>query len=245
MRDRIARAYPRVRPLVRRITRFGLRKYCPVCRASVRGFETAGLIPRANARCPVCRSLERHRLIWLFLRDKLGIRDGSRPVRLLHMAPEASLARKLTRMRHIDYVSTDLRARGVRVFADITSMPFGDECFDAVLCSHVLEHIEDEQTALRELVRVLSRDGWAVLDVPVRGEITVEDAGVSSPEERQRLFGQKDHVRYYGMDFADRLRACGFSVEVDRFAARLPPVRRARLGLRDEPIFLCRRSSGD
>jgi SAM-dependent methyltransferase len=206
----------------------------------VRRFDTVGLIPRPNARCPVCRSLERHRLIWLYLRDGLGIRDGRRPMRLLHLAPEPALERKLSSLRHIQYITSDLRPKGVRVCSDVTRLPFGDDSFDAVLCSHVLEHISDDRTAMRELGRILASDGWVLLQVPVRGEVTVEDSNVSSPEERERLFGQKDHVRYYGMDFADRLRECGFSVTVDQFAERFPEKQRLRLGIRDEPLFVCR-----
>jgi SAM-dependent methyltransferase len=125
----------------------------------------------------------------------------------------------------------------------VQRLPFRDGAFDALLCHHVLEHVPDDRAAMRELRRVLRPGGWAILQSPIRSrlEATLEDPAVTDPRERERLFGQRDHLRQYGRDYADRLRAAGFEVRAERFFDELPPERRARHGLKDETIWLCLR----
>lgn len=195
----------------RRLRHAGLRRYCPVCRSPVRGFEPCGRRQRPDCLCPVCRSRERHRLTWLFFTKQTDLFDG-RPKLLLHVAPEDSLRWRLHRAEEIRYVSADLRADDVRVAMDITDIGFGSDCFDVIYCSHVLEHVPDDRRAMRELHRVLAPDGWAVLLVPITAEQTFEDPSIADPRERERLFGQHDHVRRYGPDYQDRLEEAGFTV---------------------------------
>ena len=105
---------------------------------------------------------------------------------------------------------------------DITDIQYPDDSFDAIYCSHVLEHVPDDAKAMSELYRVLKPGGWAILAVPIRGDTTFEDPTTTEPEERERLFGQSDHVRYYGKDFKDRLEAAGFEVKVDDYPSQIP-----------------------
>ena len=182
-------------------------------------------------------------MLWLYLArerpDLLGEAHS-----LLHFAPEPGIRRRLASVRHLHYVTTDLHDPGVSVRADITALPFPDGRFDAVLCSHVLEHVPDDVRAMGELVRVLRPGGWAIVLVPLdldRAQ-TLEDPAIDSPEARRVAYWQHDHVRLYGRDFGDRLGAAGFHVEVDPFVRRLGPEAIERYGLFPrEDVYLCRR----
>jgi SAM-dependent methyltransferase len=184
---------------------------------------------RPDALCPGCRSAERHRLLWLYLDRELNI--TTERLRVLHVAPERGIERRLRSLRHLDYVTTDLMDRTAMVRADLTALPFPDQSFDLVLCNHVLEHIPDDVAAMGEIRRVLRSMGQAVMQHPIdiNRAVTFEDWSVTSPEERQRVFFQVDHVRIYGQDFADRLTAAGFgSVETLRYQDRLTSQERLR-----------------
>lgn len=214
---------------------------CPVCNGRFRAFQPAGVVARANARCPQCGALERHRLQWLFLRDRTDL--FTRVGRVLHVAPEPALARRLADLPAIDYVTADLVGPGVDACIDITRMAFADDSFDVILCSHVLEHISDDAAAMRDLLRVLKPGGWAMLQVPIEidRELTLEDPLVTDPRERELLFGQADHVRIYGRDYPRRLRQAGFHVGVDNFAFGLDARTASWYGLWPESIYISRR----
>jgi SAM-dependent methyltransferase len=212
-----------------------------VCDSYQRAFEPHGVVCRPDARCPDCGSLERHRLAWLYLKEEMSFLDGS-PRVMLHVAPEPALERPLRAVRGLTRITADLLRGRIMVRLDVTRLPFGRGSFDAIYCSHVLEHVPDDAAAMRELRRVLRPGGWAILQVPVLREVTDEDPAVVLPEERLKRFGQEDHVRTYGRDFADRLARSGFEVRVDDYARRLAPEKRAYLGLDPrENIYLCRR----
>lgn len=199
-------AIKKVRILALRGSRF----YCPVCEKSFRKFYEFGAKPRPNAMCPGCGSLERHRLLWVAfcnLQDKGLIQRGGR---LLHVAPEPCLTEKFR--QKYDYLSIDLDGERAMMAMDITAMTFEDESFDAIVCNHVLEHIPDDKKAMKELYRVLKPRGWASIQVPIKGDITQEDLAITDAKERLRLYGQEDHVRYYGRDFTNRLKKAGFNV---------------------------------
>lgn len=230
-----------LRGLVNRVTRYGTARECPCCQATVRAFKPYGLVRREDARCPVCRSLERHRLIWLYLTRNTDLLDGRRK-KLLHVAPEVQLTRLFKSHSQIDYLSADLCSPRAMVKMDIMDIQYPAETFDVAYCSHVLEHVPDDRKAMREFHRVLKPGGWAILLVPITAEKTYEDPSVTSPQERERLFGQHDHVRRYGLDYADRLREAGFEVTEDDYASHIDKDEAQRYGVRsDDVVYLCRK----
>jgi SAM-dependent methyltransferase len=162
---------------------------------------------------------------------------------MLHIAPEIQLSRLFAGASGIDYLSADLFSSTALVRMDIMDIEYPDETFDVIYCSHVLEHVIDDRTAMRELHRVLRTGGWAILQVPIStAEETFEDPMITSPEERELAFGQFDHVRLYGADYRDRLEEAGFSVQVDGFVRELDDEEVARLGLdRSEDVYRCTR----
>jgi SAM-dependent methyltransferase len=223
---------------------------CPCCDATFSRF-----LPhrgRDHAKCPRCGSLERHRLLWLFLERETDLFDGGRS--LLHIAPEYAFLRRLWRTGGLRYVTGDLDSALADVELDAMDLPFASESFDSLICNHVLEHVEDDRRALAEIHRVLRPGGWAVLMCPVdrRRATTLEDPAVRAPADRHRVFGQSDHVRLYGRDYADRLAAAGFAVRVDRYLDGFAEHSIVRLGLRreadeafgDERIYICRKARG-
>jgi SAM-dependent methyltransferase len=159
---------------------------------------------------------------------------------LLHVAPEPALGRLLSGRSNIDYLSGDLGSPFAMVKMDITNIPYPDGHFDAIYCSHVLEHVPNDQQAMGEFFRVLKPNGWAILQVPIEGEHTFEDWSVQTPEGRERAFGQSDHVRIYGRDYRDRLAKAGFTVTVDPFISTFSDADIRRLGLgKGEDVFYC------
>lgn len=194
-----------------------------------------------NAVCPWCGSHVRHRALWLYLERRTDLL--TKPTRLLHLAPEHVLAERLRARPNIDYLSADLDQPAMENW-DLTDVPHPADSFDAIVCSHVLEHIPDDRAAMRELRRVLSPGGWAIVQVPIdyeRAE-TLEDPAIQTPEERERAYWQADHMRLYANDFPDRLRAEGLDVTVDSYLRTLPADEIDRFGLISlEDIYLCRK----
>jgi len=167
---------------------------------------------------------------------------GDEAMSLLHFAPEYALRGRMEAMAGLRYVTADLDPEGVDMQLDITAMPFDDGAFDAILCSHVLEHVPDDRAAMSELRRVLRPGGWALVLVPLdlARDKTHEDFSVTAPEDRVREFGQDDHVRMYALDIVQRLEGAGFDVVTDRFVEELGEERRRRHGLLVEDlIFRC------
>ena len=217
---------------------WGSRFVCPICEGHFRKFLPFGVKSRANAQCPKCGSLERHRLLWLYLKDRTNFFTDN--LRVLEIAPMDFLEHKFQAMPNLDYVSVDLESPIAMVKMDITDMQFPDNCFDCTICCHVLEHIPDDRKAMREIFRVLKPGGWAILQVPIFGEKTFEDPTITAPEERERVFGQRDHVRIYGLDYKDRLEDAGFIVKVDDYVKELSDDTIKKYGLmRDESIYFC------
>ena len=144
----------------------------------------------------------------------------------------------------MDYLSADLSSPEAMVKMDIMDIQYSDNTFDVIFCSHVLEHVPDDRKAMREFYRVLKPGGWAILQVPILAKATFEDSTVISREERQRLFGQYDHVRQYGLDYKDRLIDAGFCVTVADFVRQLEYRTVRRLGLmRNEDVYFCRKEA--
>jgi SAM-dependent methyltransferase len=229
------------RALLRKLPYLGLGRRCPVCARSSRRFRAFGRTPREGAQCIHCGALERHRLLWLFLAGRTELLAGG-PRRVLHVAPEACLEPGLRSALGSGYLTADLSDPAAGVRMDVTAIPFRDGSFDAVLCSHVLEHVPDDRRALRELHRVLRRDGLAILLVPVAGERTFEDPAIVEPAARRAAFGQEDHVRVYGRDVADRLTEAGFRVATLAPADFPGEVVRCGLSEAAGEIFRCTRA---
>ena len=178
--------------------------------------------PRENVLSPSTLSLERHRLLWLFLKN--NTRFFSEPAKLLHFAPEQAFYKRFKGLAHLDYTTTDLNSPLATVKADICDLPFEDNAFDVILCNHVLEHIPDDQKAMQELFRVMKPGGWGVFQVPqdLNRKETFEDPNITDKKERARIFGQYDHVRIYGKDYFNRLREVGFQVEEVDYTSDIP-----------------------
>jgi SAM-dependent methyltransferase len=178
---------------------------------------------RPNVLSPGTLSLERHRLLWLFLKNETDFFTAQKKV--LHMAPEQSFLPLFKKMKNLDYTTADLYSPIVDVKADILDLPFEENTFDVVICNHVLEHIEDDTKAMSELYRVLKPGGMGIFQVPqdLKLEKTYEDFNITDPEERKKHFGQYDHVRIYGRDYFNRLRKAGFTVEEVDYSKELTP----------------------
>lgn len=220
----------------------GNRYECPLCGRRYRKLLPYGYVTsRENALCPHCLSLERHRLLWLYLERETTLFE-SLP-QLLHIAPEVCLMRHLKphyKSSPERYQTADLESPLADLHFDIQQIPLADESFDVVICNHLMEHVEDDLRAMRELHRILKRGGWGVLLSPVdlQRATTFEDDSITDPKERTRIFGQYDHRRLYGNDFSDRLRKAGFEVEDLDYAARLTPEERTRYALPEDHIYV-------
>lgn len=187
-------------------------RQCPMCHWAGFQFDPAnqGAFYRFDATCPRCKSQERHRLAYLLLNDRLPSRLG----KVLHFAPEPCMTQWL-QPKADDYHTADLYSPTVMHKEDICNMSFADDTFDLVWCSHILEHVADDHKAMRELRRVLKPNGLAVIQVPVWGSKTTDEP-LNTPEERVAKYFQEDHVRRYGADIEDRLRAADLKVETLR-----------------------------
>ncbi|QED36245.1 class I SAM-dependent methyltransferase [Antarcticibacterium arcticum] len=177
---------------------------------------------RENVLSPSTLSLERHRLLWLYLARETGFfRDK---LKVLHFAPEQAFYKRFRRLKNLDYTTTDLNSPLADVKADITKLPFEDNSYDFILCNHVLEHIPDDTKAMQELYRILRPRGTAILQIPqdLSREKTFEDNSITSKTERAKIFGQYDHVRVYGKDYFNKLRQIGFKVEEVDYTKTLP-----------------------
>lgn len=216
--------------------------HCPVCGKNFRKFMPYGYGDvRDNALCPGCMSLERHRLMWLYMTRETDFFRSTPKV--LHIAPERCFMKRLGKMLGGDYITADLESPLAKVKMDIQDIPFEDNSFDVVLCNHVLEHIEDDRKAMREMFRVMRPGGWGIMLVPLnpQRETTYEDASITSPEARKEAFRQYDHVRDYGLDYPDRLAEAGFEVEAINYASGFPPEEAAKYSLGCDTLFVVRK----
>ena len=194
----------------------GRSRECPVCGSRYRRFMPYGYVTsREDALCPHCLALERHRMIWLWLSECSDLFE-SRP-RLLHIAPEVSLMRHFKRLYRgtENYITADLESPLADMHFDVQHIPLEDCSVDVVICNHLLEHVEDDRRAMRELYRILRPGGWGIALVPEDRSLptTFEDDSITDPKERTHIFGQYDHRRIYGWDYDMRLAEAGFRVE--------------------------------
>ncbi len=221
---------------------------CPIINKSYRRFLPYGrLKSRSNALCPESLSLERHRLLWLYLQDRTNF--FTERLHFLHIAPEQCFMKKFEQQHGEGYITADLVSPLAKVKMDVHDIPFEDNTFDAAMCNHVMEHVDDDIKAMREIRRVLKPGGWASLQVPFFSPVpehTFEDPAIKSAADREKNYGQDDHVRLYGKDYPDRLRKAGFEVLEDDYVKTLSKETIKRFALPgNEIIYFCRKSNNE
>lgn len=195
---------------------------------------------RPNALAPHSMSLERHRLLWLYLKERTNFFTQEQKV--LHIAPEYCFLKRFKKMKNLTYITADLISPWAEIKLDVQNMPFDDNQFDVIFCNHVLEHVTDDKQAMRELYRVMKPGGFGIFQVPIDCSIehTLEDESINTPELRELHYGQRDHVRLYGSDYPNRLMDVGFIVTADKFVLNLPSNLAKRYALpADEIVYLC------
>lgn len=235
---------------------YGSKFYCPFCKNSFRKLLQGGSdLPvlkenqiigaglRKNCVCPRCYSTDRDRLLYLYLNQKTNILKEK--IRLLHIAPSGSLKALLASNKNIDY-HTGIKHHDGFYYSketqilDITNIHYNNDDFDVIICNHVLEHVIDDRKAMSELFRVLKPGGWAILQVPISKTLkkTFEDNSIVDPKEREKYFGQFDHVRIYGQDYPDRLAEIGFNIEIiDIFSEKFDGIEIEKLSLNPEEMI--------
>lgn len=198
---------------------------CPVCGKTSRKFLSYGsnVSHRENVLCPHDLTLERHRLMWLYLRDESNFFTADK-LSVLHIAPEQCFHKRFKQQANLDYLTADLVSPIADMHFDLHQIPLEDNRFDVVFCNHVMEHVDDPLQCMRELYRVMKPGGWAIMQVPqdMNREVTYEDPSITSPEDREKHFWQKDHVRLFGRDYPQWLEKAGFTVEIAFEKHRIP-----------------------
>jgi len=215
----------KIRAFIRKYFYLGNKFECPICEKRFRKFHayttycgvpgnTLKTEETPNSICPLCISKVRQRFLWQFLKSRTNLFTSNQKLKLLHFAPEVSLSNIFHNIHNIEFISADLSTEVAENQMDITSIPVKNELIDCILCCHVLEHVPDDLKAITELFRILKNGGFLVIQVPTYGEKTFEDPSVKTDEERLRAYGQKDHVRMYGIDLKKRLEDAGFFVTI-------------------------------
>ncbi|HCW09218.1 MAG TPA: SAM-dependent methyltransferase [Cytophagales bacterium] len=198
---------------------------CPICNHRYKKFLPYGRIKtRENALCPNCLSLERHRLMFLYLKNETNFFAGK--LKVLHVAPEPCFLKKFEEQHGDGYITADIESPLAKVKMDLLQIPFDENYFDVVLCNHVLEHVADDIKAMSEIHRVLKPNGWAILQIPFFAPVpekTFEDNSITDKRQREKIFGQSDHVRKYGLDYTQRIAQSGLTPSEEKFAESLTP----------------------
>ena len=216
----------------------------PINGKSYRKFLPYGYVKqRDNALSPGTLSLERHRLLWLYLNNETNF--FSRTLKVLHVAPEQCFYNLFKNLKNINYTTFDLNSPLADIKGDICNLPFKENSFDFILCNHVLEHINDDKKAMKELYRVLNKNGTAILQVPInqKSNKTFEDSSIVDKKERIEKFGQYDHIRLYGLDYFKKLEAFGFKVDPLKYSKEFTESEIIKYGLiKDEIIPVCKKA---
>mgnify|MGYP001407298395 FL=1 len=195
---------------------------------------------RENALAPDSMSLERHRLMWLFLQQKTNFFTDK--LKFLHIAPEFCFLNLFKKMRNLEYITGDLISPWADVKMDVHDIPFNDNEFDVVICNHVLEHVKDDKKVMKEFYRVMNKGGWGIFQVPIdkNNKLTIEDALITDPKDRERLYWQSDHLRLYGLDYSKKLQKAGFKVTESNFINELENELVNKYALpKNEVIYFC------
>lgn len=206
----------------------------PIDGKSFRKFLPYGYgVQRENALSPSTLSLERHRLLWLYLQNESTFFSSDKKLKVLHIAPEQCFLDIFRNQKNLEYITSDLESPIADVKADICNLPFESNTFDIIFCNHVLEHIPDDTKAMNELFRVMKTGGFGIFQIPqdLNRETTFEDDTITDPKERAKIFGQYDHVRVYGRDYFNKLRSIGFQVDEVDFTKKIAPEKLERFAL--------------
>jgi SAM-dependent methyltransferase len=212
----------------------GTEFHCPICKSDLKKFRSVS--------CPKCGSGVRHRMIWLFLERKTNFFKDDLSV--LHFAPEHCFYKHFRKQKNLNYLSADIGSPRAMVEIDMTNIQYPDNSFDVVLSSHVLEHVNDDIKAMKELCRVQKKAGWSVHLAPIdySRKDTFEDPSVIDPDERQRIFGHHDHKRIYGTDYKNRLESAGFTVSIFKTSDFCNEKEIIKMGLKpNTEIYLCKK----
>ena len=231
-----------LKPLIK-IYLFGKKHVDPIDNSSFRKFLPYGYNKiRVNALSPSTFSLERHRLLWLYLKRETDF--FNKKIKVLHFAPEAAFLEKFKKLKNISYDTIDLNSPLADIKADICNLPINSDSYDFILCNHVLEHVYDDELAIKELHRVLKKKGVAILQVPLNLEIseTIDGRDIKDGKKRNELFGQYDHLRTYGKDFFKKIESKGFEVKKIRYADNFTEYEIEKYGLvKGEVIPVCQK----
>ena len=215
----------------------------PINGKSYKKFLPYGYVKqRDNALSPGTLSLERHRLLWLYLNNETNF--FSKTLKVLHIAPEQCFYNLFKNLKNINYTTFDLNSPLADIKGDICNLPFKENSFDFILCNHVLEHINDDKKAMKELYRVLNKNGTAILQVPInqKSSKTFEDSSIVDKKERIERFGQYDHIRLYGLDYFKKLESFGFKVDPLKYSKEFTESEITKYGLiKDEIIPVCKK----
>jgi SAM-dependent methyltransferase len=197
---------------------------------------------RRNALAPHSMSLERHRLLWLYLKEKTDFFTANK--KFLHIAPEYCFIKRFKSLQNLDYITADLYSPWADVKMDVHDIPFDKNSFDVIICNHVLEHVDDDKKVMQEFYRVMKKGGWGIFQVPIdynRTE-TLEDPSITSKKDREKYYWQADHVRLFGLDYAKKLENAGFEVTEDDFVKKMDVALVERYALPPEEIvYFCRK----
>ncbi len=223
---------------------YGDNVHCPVCERNFRKFLSYGSSKahRENVLCPYDLTLERHRLMWLFLKTTNFFSEEK--FKVLHIAPEQCFFPIFKKQNNLDYTTADLESPIADIHFDLHEIPLPDNSYDIIFCNHVLEHVEDDLKCIKELYRVMSTNGWGIFQVPIdyNNSKTYEDKSITNPKERELHFWQKDHLRLYGTDYHKRLEQGGFKVEIFDPKESLKSINYEKLKLNpNELIFIARK----
>ena len=200
------------------------------------------LTSRENAIAPDTMSLERHRLMWLFIKEKTNLFTAE--LKFLHIAPEYCFIKIFKGMKNLDYITADLISPWADVKMDVHDIPFDENSFNVVICNHVLEHVDDANKVMKEFYRVMKPGGWGIFQVPIdiNNKETIEDKNVIDPNERERLYWQSDHLRLFGLDYGKKLSEAGFKVTESDFINELSDDLVERYALpKGEIVYFCQK----
>ena len=213
---------------------------CPVCGGKFSKFLSYGsdVVHRENVLCPKDLTLERHRLMWLYLSDHSNFFKEAN-LSLLHIAPEQCFHGKFKQQKNLDYLTADLVSPIADIHFDLHSIPLETDRFDVIFCNHVMEHVEDVLQCMKELYRVMKPGGWGIMQVPQNHdcEQTLEDKSIVTPEEREKHYWQKDHLRLFGKDYPKWLEKAGFDVVEFKMQEHYTPPIIERFRLQEKEIL--------